>query len=39
MGENPVWQFFLCGKKKEREKEKGRTPGRNASESNMLLPG
>lgn len=23
MGENPVWQFFLCGKKKEREKEKG----------------
>lgn len=22
MGENPVWQSFLCGKKKEREKRK-----------------
>ena len=38
MGENPVWQSFLCGKKKEREKEKGGSQA-NASETNMLLPG
>ena len=38
MGENPVWQFVLWGKKKEREKEKGGRQA-NASESNMLLPG
>ena len=29
MGENPVWQSFLCGKKKRKRKRERRTPGRS----------